>query len=1138
MKNIFSHTYLDSLNHMYIMRKLLLFTMISSAALAFQACSADDITSTTDHIDGSSSQTDPGLQWSASSAKAYLGVDNTFPSLLNEYGVPVNYSSSNEAVATIASDGTVTLVAEGSVTISATSEETDSYSAGSAYYTLAVYKTTATLSWSESEVSVVVGSEFSQPVLSNPYSLDVTFASSDESVATIDEDGVVSVISNGTTVITASAAESDYFEAASASYTLNVSKNSDGISWTKSTCTVTIGASDNEFPSLNNPGSQSITYSSTSTSVATIDSDGVITLVSAGETTIVAKSAATDDYEAATAQYVLTVQEEGSNLISAGLAWAATSYTATVGGTFSSPVLTNPYGLSVEYSSSDEGVATVSSSGTVTILSAGSTVITATSEATDTYLSGSASYTLTVSLADAGLAWDKDIYNFTYGEDFTQPSLTNSHGLSVSYSSSDENVFTVDASGNVSLVSAGTAYLYAAFEGDDTYASSTAYCTVKVSKGTPAVEWSASTCSVDLDDNSTWNFPSLSLSPGTLSVTYSSSSTSVATVSASGTPTPVAAGSTTITATTAATDQYKSASATYILSVTSTSDDGAVETSFASSGTGDDDDIANTTFSRLVTVTYSTSGTATVTGCSAVSDVMSVSVSGNGVTITYTGSENVVYKLTGSTGTSSSTYGYFKLYSSKKQAIWLDGVSITNYYGSAINNQSGKRTFVYVSGTNTLADGSSATYSATGDEDMKGVFFSEGQLIFSGPSSGTNKLTVTANNATGKSGIVSDDYVRFAANATVSVTAGSSAGHGVKGNEYVQISDGTLGITTKAAMKKGITSDDYVLVEGGTTTITVTGGSAYDDDDAEYKGSAGIKADNYFAMTGGTVTITNSGTGGKGVRAGTYDYNSGSLSDSYMTGGTLNVSTTGSEYTTGDITCKAIKIGYKEKSGNSYKYGGNFLVSGGDIVATCSKSETIEVKGALTISGGSVYAYSTGDDAINSQGQLTVNDGYVFGQSSANDAIDTNCDFVINGGYVCGITTAGSPEVALDANTEERYKLYINGGYVVAYGGLESGYSASVSVYSMTVKANGWNALYTSSYACAFYNPTSYTSFVVAGNSLTKGYTGVTVSSSNYKCNSRWATSASGGSVATLSSYSSGPGNGGPGNGGPGFGRH
>ena len=212
------------------MRKFLLLMMISSAALAFQACSADDITSTTDHIDGSSSQTDPGLQWSASSAKAYLGVDNTFPSLLNEYGVPVNYSSSNEAVATVASDGTVTLVAEGSVTISATSEETDSYSAGSAYYTLAVYKTTATLSWSESEVSVVVGSEFSQPVLSNPYSLDVTFASSDESVATIDEDGVVSVISNGTTVITASTAESDYFEAASASYTLNVSKNSDGIS--------------------------------------------------------------------------------------------------------------------------------------------------------------------------------------------------------------------------------------------------------------------------------------------------------------------------------------------------------------------------------------------------------------------------------------------------------------------------------------------------------------------------------------------------------------------------------------------------------------------------------------------------------------------------------------------------------------------------------------------------------------------------------------------------------------------------------------------------------------------------------------------------------------------------------------------
>ena len=101
--------------------------------------------------------------------------------------------------------------------------------------------------------------------------------------------------------------------------------------------------------------------------------------------------------------------------------------------------------------------------------------------------------------------------------------------------------------------------------------------------------------------------------------------------------------------------------------------------------------------------------------------------------------------------------GSFTLSSSKKQAVWLSGVSITSRTGAAINNQSGKRTFVFVEGSNTLSDSSSAAYSTTGDTDMKGVFFSEGQLLFSG--NGT--LTVNADNAKSKSGIVSDDYVRF-----------------------------------------------------------------------------------------------------------------------------------------------------------------------------------------------------------------------------------------------------------------------------------------------------------------------------------------------------------------------------------------
>lgn len=553
---------------------------------------------------------------------------------------------------------------------------------------------------------------------------------------------------------------------------------------------------------------------------------------------------------------------------------------------------------------------------------------------------------------------------------------------------------------------------------------------------------------------------------------------------------------------------------------------GTNETSTAKEVDNDGDDVSNTEFSGTITITYSESG-ATVSG----DELGYVSVSGNNVTVNNTGTDNIIYVLQGSTSN-----GFFKLYSEKKQEILLGGVSITNPNGAAINNQSGKRTFVVVEGNNHLSDSESASYSSD-NEDMKAVFFSEGQLVFSGSGS----LTVNAVNKQGKSALTSDDYVHLTENVSLKLNAGSGAGHGLRGKDYVQLSGGKLEITTAAAMKKGITTDNFVLVEGGTHSITVKGGVAYDSESGEYKGSAGIKADNYFAMTGGAVTIVNSGNGGKGVRAGSYDYvtnYNAAVEDSYITGGTLIVKTTGSEKN--DESAKGIKIGYKEGSGRSYLYGGNLKISGGSVWATVSNSEGLEAKGNITISGGDVYVYSTGDDAINSQGTLCVSGGHVFGYSTANDGLDSNGDTKLSGGYVFAITTRGAPEVAIDANTEERYKLYIeNGATVIAYGGLESGYSASQTVYSMSASAGAWNALYDgSSFITAFKAPSGLSSFAVSAPSLSKGYKGVSVSGETFSNDMLAISGISGGSAVDLGIYSNqggGPGGGGGGwPGGPG----
>lgn len=91
------------------------------------------------------------------------------------------------------------------------------------------------------------------------------------------------------------------------------SKITPTLSFSAPTAEVTIGADDNEFPTLTTDPAEleGVTYESSNTAVATIDENtGAITLIAAGETTITAKYAGNEDYAAATpASYTLTVSK-------------------------------------------------------------------------------------------------------------------------------------------------------------------------------------------------------------------------------------------------------------------------------------------------------------------------------------------------------------------------------------------------------------------------------------------------------------------------------------------------------------------------------------------------------------------------------------------------------------------------------------------------------------------------------------------------------------------------------------------------------------------------------------------------------------------------------------------------------------
>ena len=93
------------------------------------------------------------------------------------------------------------------------------------YTTSSITKGNSNLEYSSSSSTVVLGMPFNAPYLSYAEGIeveDITFSSSDASVATIDAYGNVTVVGLGTTTITASYAATEKYDSSSASYTLTV----------------------------------------------------------------------------------------------------------------------------------------------------------------------------------------------------------------------------------------------------------------------------------------------------------------------------------------------------------------------------------------------------------------------------------------------------------------------------------------------------------------------------------------------------------------------------------------------------------------------------------------------------------------------------------------------------------------------------------------------------------------------------------------------------------------------------------------------------------------------------------------------------------------------------------------------------
>src|SRR6056297_2732339 len=454
----------------------------------------------------------------------------------------VAWSSNDESVATV-DGGVVSGVAAGTTVIRAASaEDSGLYDECSITVTSSAVSVTG-VSLDSSTLSIEKGNNASLAVSLEPADAtnsDVTWSSSDESVATV-SGGTVTAVGGGSATITVTTDDGGYTATCNVSVTIPVSS----VALDKTTADVVVGETTTLTATVSpaDADNQIVAWSSNDESVATVDG-GVVSGVAAGTTVIRAASAEDSGlYD----ECSITVTSSAVSVT--GVSLDSSTLSIEKGNNASLAVSLEPADATnsdVTWSSSDESVATVSG-GTVTAVGGGSATITVTTDDGGYTATCNVSVTIPVS----SVALDKTTADVVVGETTTLTatvSPADADNQIVAWSSNDESVATVDG-GVVSGVAAGTTVIRAASAEDSGLYDECSITVTSSAVSVTGVSLDSSTLSIEKGNNASL---AVSLEPADATnsdVTWSSSDESVATVSG-GTVTAVGGGSATITVTT------------------------------------------------------------------------------------------------------------------------------------------------------------------------------------------------------------------------------------------------------------------------------------------------------------------------------------------------------------------------------------------------------------------------------------------------------------------------------------------------------------------------------------------------------------------------------------------------------------
>ena len=411
----------------------------------------------------------------------------------------LTFISSDEDIVFV-TDGAILARSKGNANVTVSFAGNDKYAAAlnrTIYVNVSLKD--ASVSVENSTLELKVDERYDLNATAVPSFLNVEYVSSNESVATVTDYGIVTAVGEGTTTITLTVGNDVTYAVNTTNVTVTVSKIPTEITVDTTPLDLFVGDEIVIVANLTPAGAGNVTFTSSDYDVVDFDFEGNVIAQGKGQAIITVSFAGDDKYAAAENKTIII----NVSLDNASVTVDNNTLDLKVGETSAINATKHPdtIMLDITYTSSNNSVATVDKNGIVTAVGEGTAVITVEVGDDEIYAKNSTTVNVTVSKVSTEIESSAvtTVYNVDKNLIVTLKDADGKpiSGASITVDLNGAKTYTTDKKGQITVSTKGLVpKAYTAkitFKGDSKYAKSTKNVKVTVKKATPKITAKAKT---------------------------------------------------------------------------------------------------------------------------------------------------------------------------------------------------------------------------------------------------------------------------------------------------------------------------------------------------------------------------------------------------------------------------------------------------------------------------------------------------------------------------------------------------------------------------------------------------------------------------------------------------------------------